>query len=104
MKSEELQHAESGQRPKYLDAFAGQYPPRQIREWMDHVLSFSGLTRKELEIVRWILAGYSDSEIAKRTGNTEKTCKHHWANARKKFDVGSRAQLFAEIFGLAVEP
>lgn len=87
--------------PKYLRAFAlyGN-PPVEIKIWMNKVLDQAGLTVKEREIIGLVLQGLTTQDIGNRIGNKEKTVKHHLHMIFKKFDVSSRAQLFAEIFDL----
>jgi two-component system nitrate/nitrite response regulator NarL len=59
-------------------------PPRQ-REF--------GLTKRELEIVGTIVAGYSNKEIAKSFAISEETVKHHLTNVFNKVGVSNRLEL-----------
>jgi two-component system nitrate/nitrite response regulator NarL len=52
-----------------------------------------GLTPHELEIVSAIVAGYSNSEIAKKFSISERTVKHHLTNIFDKVGVSSRLEL-----------
>jgi DNA-binding NarL/FixJ family response regulator len=65
---------------------------------IEQVLSNRGLTTKETEIFRLVLKGLSTSSIARISGNTDKTIKHHIASIFQKFGASSRAELFAEVF------
>lgn len=75
-------------------------PPAVIKEWAERVINSAGLTPKEVSIAWMMLRGLSDKEIAAESGNSAKTIKHHLTMIRLKFGVGSRAQFFAEVFGL----
>jgi two-component system nitrate/nitrite response regulator NarL len=59
-------------------------PPRQ-KEF--------GLTKRELEIVGTIVAGYSNKEIAKSFAISEETVKHHLTNVFNKVGVSNRLEL-----------
>lgn len=52
-----------------------------------------GLTRRELEIVATIVAGYTNKEIAKRFLLSEDTVKHHLTHIFDKLGVSSRLEL-----------
>lgn len=61
-----------------------------------------GLTPRELEIVSFVLSGYSNSDIATRFSISEKTVKHHLTNIFDKTGVSNRLELalFALHHGL----
>lgn len=89
--------------PRYMQAFDAENWGTirvTVARWKDYVLDCAGLTDKERQIAELILEGHDTKEIAKRANNTDKTVKHHISKIFIKFDVTSRAELFAEIFGL----
>jgi len=52
-----------------------------------------GLTKRELEIVGTIVAGYQNKEIAQRFSISEDTVKHHLTNIFNKVGVSNRLEL-----------
>lgn len=52
-----------------------------------------GLTRRELEIVAKVVAGYSNAEIARKFELSEQTVKHHLSNIFDKAGVFNRLEL-----------
>jgi two-component system, NarL family, nitrate/nitrite response regulator NarL len=52
-----------------------------------------GLTRRELEIVATVVAGYSNKEIARHFRISEFTVKHHLTNIFDKIGVSTRLEL-----------
>jgi len=52
-----------------------------------------GLTRRELEIISTIVAGYTNKEIARKFLLSEDTVKHHLTNIFDKLGVSSRLEL-----------
>lgn len=50
------------------------------------------LTRRELEVLQWVMAGKSSWEVARITGCSEATVNFHLANVRQKFGVNTRQQ------------
>lgn len=60
------------------------------------------LTNRELEILKWMMAGKSTWEIAKIGLCSEATVNFHIANIRKKFDVNSRGQAVAKALRLGI--
>jgi len=52
-----------------------------------------GLTRRELQIVSAVVAGYSNKEIAEHFKISEDTVKHHLSNIFDKLGVSSRLEL-----------
>ena len=61
-----------------------------------------GLTKRELEILRLLAEGYSNSQLAKMLWVTEQTVKFHLSNIYRKLDVANRteASRWAQIHGL----
>lgn len=52
-----------------------------------------GLTRRELEIVGLVVAGYSNPEIARKCAISEQTVKHHMSNIFDKVGMYNRVEL-----------
>jgi DNA-binding NarL/FixJ family response regulator len=64
------------------------------------------LTARELEILRWVAAGESNSAIARQLFVTEQTVKFHLSNIYRKLGVANRTQAshFAYHHGLLEAP
>ena len=67
------------------------------------------LTRRELEILRLVAEGHSNTQLAKMLWVTEQTVKFHLSNVYRKLDVANRteASRWAQLHGLlggAAEP
>ena len=60
------------------------------------------LTRRELEILRLVAEGYSNSQLAKMLWVTEQTVKFHLSNIYRKLNVANRteASRWAQLNGL----
>jgi DNA-binding NarL/FixJ family response regulator len=52
-----------------------------------------GLTRRELEIISTIVAGYANKDIAQKFSLSEETVKHHLTNIFDKTGVSNRLEL-----------
>jgi len=65
-----------------------------------------GLTRRQLEIVGTIVAGYTNKDIAQKFSISEDTVKHHLTNIFDKVGVSTRLELalFAINHNLAEAP
>jgi DNA-binding NarL/FixJ family response regulator len=63
------------------------------------------LTRRELEILRLVAEGYSNSQLAKMLWVTEQTVKFHLSNIYRKLDVANRteASRWAQLHGLLTD-
>jgi DNA-binding NarL/FixJ family response regulator len=61
-----------------------------------------GLTKREIEILRLVAEGYSNSQLAKMLWVTEQTVKFHLSNIYRKLDVANRteASRWAQLHGL----
>ena len=61
-----------------------------------------GLTRRELEILRLVAEGHSNSQLARTLWVTEQTVKFHLSNIYRKLDVANRteASRWAQVNGL----
>ena len=62
-------------------------------ETQDKQQKYFGLTRRELEIVNFVVAGYSNPEIAKKCSISEQTVKHHISNIFDKVGMYNRVEL-----------
>lgn len=51
------------------------------------------LTSRELEILQWVSAGYTNREIADQLGISEQTVKNHLKNILQKLQLENRVQL-----------
>jgi DNA-binding NarL/FixJ family response regulator len=60
------------------------------------------LTRRELEILRLVAEGHSNSQLAKMLWVTEQTVKFHLSNIYRKLEVANRteASRWAQVHGL----
>ena len=52
-----------------------------------------GLTRRELEILREVVAGYTNKEIAERAAISENTVKSHLTHIFNKLGASNRVEL-----------
>jgi DNA-binding NarL/FixJ family response regulator len=61
-----------------------------------------GLTRRELEILRLMAEGHSNTDLAKMLWVTEKTVKFHLSNVYRKLGVSNRTQAsrWAQLHGV----
>lgn len=59
------------------------------------IITTSPLTRREVEVLRFVALGFSDREIATRLAISEHTVHRHISNIRTKLDVPSRAAAVA---------
>ena len=64
------------------------------------------LTARELEILRWVAAGASNSAIARELFVTEQTVKFHLSNVYRKLGVANRTEAshYAHVHGLIDHP
>jgi LuxR family quorum-sensing transcriptional regulator LasR len=60
------------------------------------------LTRRELEVLNWVMAGKSSWEIARITSCSEATVNFHMANVRQKFNVNTRQQAVVKAMALGL--
>jgi DNA-binding NarL/FixJ family response regulator len=81
--------------------------PRSARQTNATAFGDAGriLTRRELEILRLVSRGLSNSEMAKKLWVTEQTVKFHLSNIYRKIGVGNRtgASRWAQQHGLLDE-
>ena len=55
----------------------------------------SVLTRRERQVLFYMISGYSSALTAERLATSEGTIKNHRKNIHRKLDIGSQAELFA---------
>ena len=60
------------------------------------------LTRRELEVLNWVMVGKSSWEIAKITACSEATVNFHIGNVRQKFNVNTRQQALVKAISLGI--
>lgn len=60
------------------------------------------LTRRELEVIKWVMAGKSSWEISRITECAEATINFHMANIRQKFNVNTRQQALVKAIALGI--
>jgi LuxR family quorum-sensing transcriptional regulator LasR len=60
------------------------------------------LTRRELEVLNWVMEGKSSWEISKITNCSEATVNFHMANVRQKFNVNTRQQAVVKAIALGL--
>lgn len=57
-----------------------------------------GLTPREFQVLRWLVQGKCNKEIARRLGIEEQTVKNHLRPIFQKFGVARRAELVVRVF------
>ena len=72
--------------------------PRGLQSMVERFLDIHHLTPKEKEVVRLLLKGLSNKEVADIEGNTDRTIKFHLTTIFEKCGVKSRTELFNAIF------
>lgn len=60
------------------------------------------LTRRELEVLQWVMVGKSSWEISMITRCSEATINFHLANVRQKFNVNTRQQAVVKAIALGL--
>lgn len=60
------------------------------------------LTRRELEVLKWVMAGKSSWEISRITECAEATVNFHISNIRQKFNVSTRQQALVKAIALGI--
>src|SRR5690606_30930431 len=74
----------------------------KIEAVVDRVSGDRGLTRRERQVLYWLLLGHRYVDIASVLGVAPRTAKFHAANLLQKLELDSRydlARLLAEEFG-----
>lgn len=67
---------------------------RKVQSTIEHFAS-SLLTRRERQVLFYMISGYSSALTAERLATSEGTIKNHRKNIHRKLDIGSQAELFA---------
>jgi DNA-binding CsgD family transcriptional regulator len=67
---------------------------RKVQSTIENFAS-SLLTRREREVLFYMLSGYSSALTAQRLTTSEGTIKIHRKNIHRKLDIGSQAELFS---------
>ena len=75
------------------DRFASVVPNLRKVEAARRKSKAFGLTRREIEIVRSVVAGYSNREIAARSSISENTVKSHLSHIFNKLGASNRVEL-----------
>lgn len=60
------------------------------------------LTKRELEVLKWVMAGKSSWEISRITSCSEATVNFHMGNVRQKFNVNTRQQAVVKAIALGL--
>jgi LuxR family quorum-sensing transcriptional regulator LasR len=60
------------------------------------------LTKRELEVIKWVMAGKSSWEISRITDCAEATVNFHISNIRQKFNVNTRQQALVKAIALGI--
>lgn len=96
----------------YLPSFLAAAPARKgaapaepappLREKTDP--ASLGLTPRELEVLRWVVHGKSNKEIARKLGIEVQTVKNHLRPIFSRFKVTKRTELIVAVFRLGIVP
>jgi DNA-binding CsgD family transcriptional regulator len=62
----------------------------------------AGLTTREIHVLRLLVHGHTNSELARRLHISAKTVDHHVSSILDKLDVRSRTEAVAAAFGLGI--
>lgn len=62
----------------------------------------AGLTAREVEVLRLLVSGHTNSKLAKRMHVSSKTVEHHVSAILDKLDVHTRTEAVAAAFGLGI--
>jgi DNA-binding NarL/FixJ family response regulator len=81
---------------------AASRPAAPPKDELRSVKERSGLTPREIEILKLVAEGYSNSQLAKMLWVTEQTVKFHLSNIYRKLEVANRteASRWAQLHGL----
>ena len=60
------------------------------------------LTKRELEVLKWVMVGKSSWEISRITNCSEATVNFHIGNVRQKFGVSTRQQALVKAIGMGI--
>jgi ATP/maltotriose-dependent transcriptional regulator MalT len=62
----------------------------------------AGLTAREVEVLRLLVHGHTNTELAQRLHLSAKTIDHHVSSILEKLDVSTRTEAVAAAFGLGI--
>ena len=62
----------------------------------------AGLTAREVEVLRLLMQGHTNTELARRLHCSSKTIGHHVSSILEKLGVHSRTEAVAAAFGLGI--
>ena len=72
---------------------------------ISHIKSLlSAISPREYEVMRWVIAGLLNKQIARKMGITEKTVKVHRGRVMKKMQVDSVVELFGLLEKVGISP
>jgi DNA-binding NarL/FixJ family response regulator len=76
--------------------------PRAVQPVRSMESNVKDLTRRELEILRLVAEGHSNSQLARMLWVTEQTVKFHLSNIYRKLEVSNRTEAgrWAQLNGL----
>lgn len=72
--------------------------PKHLQAMLERFLDLQHLTPKEKEVVRLVLKGLANKEIASVEDITDRTIKAHLTHIFQKCGVATRAELFSAVF------
>lgn len=75
------------------------FPERQTSQSMKSIWEGDFLTSRERDVLKQLVSGKSNGEIADALDIRQNTVKNHVARLFDKFGVSSRAELIAEVLG-----
>ncbi|KAM3090436.1 response regulator [Phormidesmis sp. 146-35] len=74
-------------------AYGGQkYIPSHVAAKLADRMTWTELTMRELEVVRWMVKGYGNRDIGRELGISEGTVRAHVNNILSKLEVSDRTQ------------
>lgn len=59
-----------------------------------HLKKFNSLTKREIEIIKWIVKGLNNPQIADKLFISRHTVQQHRKNINRKLDISSFSDLF----------
>lgn len=99
-----LKNARRGDLTRAIRAvFRGEtFVPGAATVTIDSTAHSSGVTERELEVLSFIRQGFTNKEIGRLTGISERTVRWHVASLMKKLKAADRAQAVARGFELGL--
>ena len=61
-----------------------------------------GLTQREVQVLRLLVSGHTNPQLAHKLHLSAKTVEHHVSSILEKLDVHSRTEAVAAAFGLGI--